>query len=69
MKNLFLKVCVAATGMAASVAAFALPQDYSGIETAITAEITAAMPTVLVVAGTLLGIGVGLRLLKRGGKF
>lgn len=82
MKNLKLLAAKAASGVkgfggkaaatvaavAAPVVSFAAAQDYSGVSTAITTEITGAMPTVLLIFGTLAGIGVGLRLIGRATK-
>jgi hypothetical protein len=45
--------------------AMATAQDYSGVSTALTTEITGAMPTVLLISGTVLAIGLGLRLVKK----
>ena len=69
MKAFFSKVAAAGALVAVTVSnAFAVAQVYTGITTAITDEIAAAMPVVLTVGGTLLGIGVAFRLLKRGGR-
>ena len=62
------RVVAGVSATVASVAAYAAPQDYSGVQSAVTAEITAAMPSVLLVFGTLAGIGVGLRLIGRATK-
>jgi hypothetical protein len=65
-KSLSLKlVALVAVLSAVPGVALAAAQDYSGVMTAITTEITGAMPTVLTVFGTLAAIGVGFRLLKR----
>lgn len=67
MKAFFSKVGAAVfLGFVAVSEALATAQVYTGITTAITDEIAAAMPTVLTVAGTLLGIGVAFRLFKKG---
>lgn len=68
-KNRFNKGVMVA-GVSALVAASAnmanaAAQDYTGLATAVTTEITAAMPTILTVTGTILAIGVGIKLFKR----
>ena len=44
-------------------------QVYTSITDNVTAEITAAMPVVLAIGGTLIGIGVGFRLVRKAAKF
>lgn len=65
MKKFFVKVCALVSGAGVSGFALATAQDYSGVSTALTTEITGAMPTVLLISGTVLAIGLGLRLVKK----
>lgn len=65
--NKIVTVCsVAALAVTAAVPAFAVGiVDYTGIGTTITAEITPAITAVLPIAGTLLAIAVGWKLVRR----
>ena len=66
MKKTFAKLWLAAVALAASVAAHAVAiVDYSGAVTAATSEITASTATGVTLFGTVLAIGVGLRIMKK----
>lgn len=64
---MFEKLAVVVFGALLSAQALAA-QDYSAVQTALTAEITAAMPVVLALLGLVLAIGLGIQLIKKGTK-
>src|SRR4051812_40782264 len=43
-------------------------QDYSGVQTALTSEVTAAVPVALALFGVIAGVAVGFRVIKRGAR-
>lgn len=63
---MFKKVAVVGSMVVASASsAFAAAQDYTAIGTGITAEITSALTTALPIGGTVLGVFIGWKVLKR----
>jgi len=64
-----LQALAVVAGSLVASGAYAAAQVYTGLTTSVTDEIAAAMPIVLAVGGTLLGIGVAFRLIRRAGKF
>lgn len=64
-------VMVGVTGLVASMMAAGaanatdLTIDYAAIATSVTAQLTQVMPVVLGITGTILAIGVGIKLFKR----
>lgn len=56
---------VAALGLVASGSALAVAQDYSGVATAVTQEITAAITTGLPLFGLVLGVFLAVRIIRR----
>jgi hypothetical protein len=63
MKNVAKRAAFVVGLLASGLASAA--QDYSGVQTALTAEITAAMVPALVLFGIVAGIAVGFRLIKK----
>lgn len=66
MRKFMLMLSVAAVSVAAAVPAFAVSVvDYSGLGTSITGELTPALTAVVPIAGTLIAVGVGWKMVKR----
>ena len=63
MKNVAKRAAFVVGSLASGLASAA--QDYSGVQTALTSEITAAMVPALVLFGIVAGIAVGFRLIKK----
>ena len=63
MKNVAKRAALVVSSFVPGLALAA--QDYSGVQTALTAEITAAMVPALVLFGIVAGIAVGFRLIKK----
>lgn len=69
LKNIKSRVLTVATAVGA-VAASALPSfaatmDFTGVGTAVTAELTPAITAAMPIAGTILACGIGWKLYKR----
>lgn len=66
LRKFYLMGAVAATTVAAAVPSFATGVvDYTSLGTSITAEITPALASALPIAGTLIAIAVGWKLVKK----
>lgn len=66
MKKLIVPGIAAATAIMTAVPAFATSVvDYSGLGTSITGELTPALTAVIPIAGTLIAVGVGWKMVKR----
>lgn len=60
-----LAFSVGALTLAGALPAFATAQDYSGVATSVTAEITAAITTGLPLFGLVLGVFIAVRIIRR----
>jgi putative Mn2+ efflux pump MntP len=66
MKKIMLMLSLSLAAVATAVPAFAVGVvDYSTLGTSITSEITPALASALPIAGTLIAIGVGWKLVKK----
>lgn len=58
-------IAAAATALSAGIASAASIVDYSGLSTSITGELTPALTAVVPIAGTLIAVGVGWKMVKK----
>lgn len=65
MKKLYVAGLAAVSAVATAVPSFAATLDFSGISTAVTAEITPAISAAMPIAGIILAAGIGWKLYKR----
>ena len=66
LKKIALMLSLATAAVATAVPAFATSVvDYSGLSTSITAELTPALTAVVPIAGTLIAVAVGWKMVKR----
>jgi len=65
MKSKVLALLLGVASLFGAVPAFATAQDYSGVATSVTAEITAAITTGLPLFGLVLGVFIAVRIIRR----